>query len=378
MPRDDSAAVLTRRGLARKVSLAVPGATVLAGCSAHGDTVETPTAEPSTDVPPTETTPDETPTETTPDDRTRIAGIPVERRRYDLQELPYRRRPQFFGPFRRSAPECRYTVEEVREVPDIQRATVGDQTGHFPLRTARWLIRLQHCYRESGDERYLERAAAMSDAFLEDAVTDAAGTPYFAYRVDKGGSSAELEAPWFSGMVQGAALSAYTYLHEQTGEDHYRDAADRVFRSFTTPLRRADGPWTSMVEDGYYWIEEYPADPPTHVLNGFCVGLWGVYDYWLHTRSETSRAVLEASLTTLEDHLEQFRVPGEVSYYGLDSYHWYEEDDARYRGAYRGNEFYHGVHVVQLAKLYELSNEAYFEEMRDAFADDAPEAVRDD
>lgn len=359
---------LTRRALARRASLAAAGTALLAGCAAYGDTDETTTPEATTDPTPTaENTDDETPT-----DRTRIAGVPVERRRYDLQELPYESRPQFFGEYRRDEPACTYSVDTVQRVPDLQEATVGDQTGHFPLRSARWLLRLLHCYRVSGDEGYLERAEEMSTAFLEDAEMDEAGTPYFPYRVDKGGSSASLDAPWFSGMVQGVALSAYTYFHELTGDERHRENADRVFRSFTTLPRHTDGPWTSMVDDGHYWIEEYPGDPPTHVLNGYCVGLWGVYDYWLHTRSDESRAVLEASLTTLEDVMENFRVPGEVSYYGLDSYAWWEEGDETYREAYRGNQFYHDIHITQLQKLYELSNEEYFREMRDAFVEDSP------
>jgi hypothetical protein len=359
----------TRRCLARRITLAASGSVALAGCSAYGDTDGTPT---TSDAPPG------TPTATGGDDQTRIADVPVERRRYDLRELPYEGRPQFFGPYRTEEPECTYSVEDVQGVPDIHEASIGDQTGHFPLRTARWLLRLLHCYRVSEDEGYLERAEEMSAAFLEDAVTDEEGMPYFPYRVDKGGSSAQMEAPWFSGMVQGVALSAYTYFHELTGDDRHREHADRVFRSFTTLERHTDGPWTSMVDDGYYWVEEYPADPPTHVLNGFCVGLWGVYDYWLHTRSEASRAVLEASLTTLEDHVEDFRVPGEVSYYGLDSYYWYEGGLRNYSEAYRGNEFYHGVHVTQLDKLHELSGEAYFREMRDTFRSDSPPADGDE
>ncbi|QLD88097.1 hypothetical protein HWV07_03185 [Natronomonas salina] len=365
---------LTRRALARRVSLAASGSVLLAGCTTDADDDETPTPEPTTDESPT---PEPTTEESTPDE-TRIAGVPVERRSYDLAELPYERRPQFFGDFRRDEPECLYSVERVQRVDDLQEATVGDQTGHFPLRSARWLLRLLHCYRVSGDEGYLDRAEEMSEAFLEDAVTDEAGTPYFPYRVDKGGSSTQLEAPWFSGMVQGVALSAYTYFHELTGEDRHRENADRVFRSFTTLDRHTDGPWTSMVDDGYYWIEEYPADPPTHVLNGYCVGLWGVYDYWLHTRSAESRAVLEASLTTLEDTMEKFRVPGEVSYYGLDSYNWYENGEEAYSEAYRGNQFYHDIHIAQLDKLHQISNEDYFGEMQDTFVADSPPEEEDE
>ncbi|XVH31280.1 D-glucuronyl C5-epimerase family protein [Haloferacaceae archaeon DSL9] len=303
-----------------------------------------------------------------------IHGVPVERRRYDLAELPYEDRPQFFGPYRRTRPECTYSVSRVERADDLQMTTRdGRDPSHFPLRSARWLLRLLHCYRERGDEGYLDRAVEMSDAFL-DAATWVDDVPYFAYEFDKGGSNARLEAPWYSGMVQGVALSAYAYFHELTGDDGYLETADAVFGSFTRFPRHVDGPWTSMVDgEGYYWIEEYPDDPPTHVFNGFNVGLWGVYDYWMHTESPESRFVLEAAITTQHEHAELIRVPGSVSYYGLDGYYYWERGDERYEKAYRGNGYYHAVHIHQLRQLNRISNEPRFETLRRQFDDDHPE-----
>lgn len=163
-------------------------------------------------------------------------------------------------------------------------------------------------------------------------------------------------------MSQGTSLSAFLRLYEQTGEEAYLDVADDIFATFKRLGPREDEPWTVMVDDdGYYWIEEYPHDPPTHVLNGFNVGLWGLYEYWLFTETEESRALLEAAITTVERYIEEFRVPGEVSWYGLN------------RG-YRGNEYYHAVHIRQLRELHRISGDPYFAELEAAFDADSPES----
>ncbi|QLG29256.1 hypothetical protein HUG10_17720 [Halorarum halophilum] len=361
---DDSSADSRRRFLALATAVGLTGCTGFEGHSSSAAEASTPTPSPPS-------TPSPTPTPSQP----RIGNVPVQRRRYSLRELPYEKRPQFFGPYRQSEPKCSYPVEAVQDIDNLRMAEVDGQTGHFPLRTARWLLRLLHCYRVTGDDGFLSKAEEMSGAFLADATKVEDGGIYFPYGIDKSGSSASMEAPWYSGMCQGVALSAYTYFHELTDDDEHLETADRVLETFTTLARDTDGPWTSMVDpDGHYWVEEYPADPPTHVFNGYCVGLWGLYDYWMHVRSERSRLLLEAALTTLEHSLEYIRAPNDVSYYGLDGYFYWERGMTETYPArpYRGNAAYHEVHVAQIDKLYEISGAEHFREMRETFESDHP------
>ncbi|WP_129116867.1 D-glucuronyl C5-epimerase family protein [Halegenticoccus tardaugens] len=313
---------------------------------------------------PTETTATETATATPRPDAAEIEidGVVAKREPYELREVPYEERPQFIHDDRREPQECRYNADQVDELPNVVEANIGGEEGLMPLRTSRLAMGLLHCYREIEREPYLEKAIEIGDAFLDTATTVDGGIPYFPYTMDKGGSGVQLEAPWYSGMAQGTSLSAYLRLYETTGEERYVDVADDVFRSFTRLKRSAaDGePWTAMVDDGYYWIEEYPHDPPTHVLNGFNVGLWGIYEHWLLTKDEFSEALVQAAITTVADHIEEYREPGEVSWYGLN------------RG-YRGNEFYHAVHIHQLRQLHAITGDEYFEEMRRTFEEDNPE-----
>lgn len=305
-----------------------------------------------------------------------IRGVPVHRNEYDLAELPHERWPQY-GEDRILPPYCEYpnasAVDD--EIPDLRTNVVTlfdveNDEGHHPLRSSRTAMRLLHCYRETDDERYLEKAESIGEAMLDIALErdDAIYVPY-GYDWGSQGGDRFMEAPWYGGMAQGTILSAYAHLYELTGNDDHREAADGVFRSFTNVQQVASDVWTTIVSpatsmpgDGddpeYFWIEEYPVEPPQHVLNGFGVGLYGLYDYWLHVDREAGYDPLCAAITTIEDHLEEYRVPGEVSWYDLAE-------------AYRGNEHYHSTHINQLELLAELSNEEYFSEMADTFREDS-------
>lgn len=344
----------------------------LAGCNTQSEEEPPGTAGPGAETKtPTEsertTTPPESPAQTTEasatdtpsDSRVEIDGVAVRRQETSLQEVSYDERPTIFVN-RWKEPSCRFNVSEVDTLPNLQMATINGEQGHMPVRTSRSIMKLLYCYREFEREPYLVKAIEISDAYL-DAATRNDGALYFPYTMKKGGAGVTLTPPWYSALTQGTSLSAYLRLHEATGEKQYRETADAVYESFRSLKRSTDGPWTTMVdEEGYLWFEEYPHDPPTHVLNGFLTGLWGAYEYWLLTKDNDSRALVEAAITTIKRYVEEFREPGEVSWYALN------------RG-YRGNEFYHAMHILQLRKLHQITGDPYFKEVSETFEKDNPE-----
>lgn len=341
----------------------------LAGCSTQGNDGTPTTTETETTGKPTSTLTEHSPTETpnaNPTDSTpaggsppEIDGVEVRRENYSLQEVSYDERPTIFVN-RWDEPSCRFNASKVDTIPNLQMATINGEQGHMPVRTSRTIMKLLYCYRQLGRDPYLEKATEISEAYLGTA-TRHDGALYFPYTMKKGGAGVTLTPPWYSSLAQGTSLSAYLRLHEATGEKQYRETADAVYESFRSLKRSTGGPWTTMVdEDRYLWFEEYPHDPPTHVLNGFLTGLWGVYEYWLLTKDNESRALLEAAITTIKQYVEEFREPGEVSWYALN------------RG-YRGNEFYHAMHILQLRKLHQITGDPYFKEVSETFNEDHPE-----
>lgn len=158
-----------------------------------------------------------------------------------------------------------------------------------------------------------------------------------------------MTSPWFSGMAQGEALSAFSRLAQITGENKYKDIADRVFASFLhTPVAgNVVDPWVATVDDdGHYWVEEYPRNPPAHTLNGKIFAIWGLYEYYQLTEKEDVKYITQAAITTVLEYIDEFRVPEQVSYYCLD--HKVQ------------SEKYHRIHINQLSKLYDLTGRSKF------------------
>lgn len=380
---------MKEQSLARRRLLRTAGAVslpLIAGCTGGGPTGngsganETePTEEPDPDEPdePEEPAENEENEETEPPERhAEIEGVAVHRKEYDLVDLDHDGWPQY-GEDRILPPYCEYpnaaAVDE--EIPDLRINTVTlydveNDEGHHPLRTSRTAMRLIHCYRDSGDDRYLDKAETIAAALVE-AGFEQDGALYVPYGYDWGNpdGSRHMRAPWVSGMAQGTVLTVFSHLYEVTDEEEYRETADAIFRSFTNVQQVASDDWATIAspltempgdedEPDYFWVEEYPVEPPQHVLNGFVVGLFGLYDYWHHVDSEAGYDPLCAALTTVEDNIEAYRVPDEVSWYDLAE-------------AYRGNTHYHSTHINQLRLLADLSGESYFEEMAETFDSDS-------
>ena len=135
---------------------------------------------------------------------------------------------------------------------------------------AQWALGAYEHYLESGDDRWL---TGMRDAgeFLLRNVGDDGGL----WQTFLLGHTFPLAPRWISAMAQGQAASVLVRLHLATGEDRYADGALRVVEPLyvDTP----DG-GTRAYLDGGPWLEEYPTDPPSFVLNGGIFAMWGLYD----------------------------------------------------------------------------------------------------
>lgn len=113
-----------------------------------------------------------------------------------------------------------------------------------------------------------------------------------------------------------------------------------------------------MVEDdrGHVWIEEYLVDPPSHILNGFIWGLWGVYDYAKWTGHTIATNLWKGCLRTLEARLGDF----DTGWWSLYESPW---------GATRmlASRFCRALHITQLRILHRLSGIDAFAARADIF-----------
>ncbi len=235
----------------------------------------------------------------------------------------------------------------------------NNNTYYHPVALAQKMFRFIDNYNKTSKQIYLDRAVLFASKLREISV-EFNSALYFPYPFDwdlHAISGETMTAPWYSGMAQGQILTAFVRLYNITEDTSYLNLANKVYKSFENVY--ADfNPWTVFIdENGYYWIEEYPTElGRTRALNGFIYALYGLYDYYLLTKDEGCREYLLASITTVKHYIEEYRNPGDISYYCL-----------RHKLKYPN---YHKYHTEQLSMLYKITGDSYFLKMFNLFYND--------
>lgn len=155
------------------------------------------------------------------------------------------------------------------------------------------------------------------------------------------GLSAE---PWVSAMAQGEGISVLLRAAQLTGDTRYATAAGHAFGAFLRDVR--EGGVVVRDADGGVWLEEFPTDPPVHVLNGFIFALWGVHEFHRVTGDPRAGRVWADGVATLAKHLHRYEL------------NWWSRYDLRERAACAWH--YHATHIHQLQVMAELTGTPVF------------------
>lgn len=120
----------------------------------------------------------------------------------------------------------------------------------------------------------------------------------------------ELEIPkyglgpgWVSAMGQGQAISVLLRAHLLSGRDAYLDTARSALAALRRPV--AEGGTQSTV-DGHPVLEEYPAERPTAVLNGWIFALFGLHELSVAAGEAEARDLFERSARGLVELLPRY------------------------------------------------------------------------
>ena len=279
-------------------------------------------------------------------------GLPTNLQSVQRKEIEFPSRS--IGGWPQSVPErCVIDDDEIDSHRDIARSSYGGDEGYHPLGTVRDLLDFSVCIQQRDTGKHAQKSLDITEKLLNTAITRNTAI-YFPYTFDfplHGDEDHNMSSPWFSGMAQGEALSAFSRLAQITGRDDYREIAGLIFNSFlyTREASKVVDPWTVTVDDdGLYWIEEYPENPPAHTLNGKIFAIWGLYEYYQLTGSEVAKQLTQAAITTVYETIDAFRVPNQMSYYCL--------------GHNVQDSGYHMIHIRQLERLYELTGLEKFSE----------------
>jgi len=215
-----------------------------------------------------------------------------------------------------------------------------------PIAIAQHGLGNYNVFRRIGDPERRRRFLAVADWLVANLEQNPAGLQVWNHQFDWEYRT-PLKAPWYSALSQGQGISLLVRTHRETNNPVYREAAERAFETF---LKTTDeGGVTCVDGEGYIWFEEAIVDPPTHILNGFIWAAWGVYDYYLHTRSHEAERLFAEAVHTLKDNLHRF----DVGFWSL-----YEQSGTRMKML--ASSFYHHLHIVQLQVMHRLTGESVF------------------
>jgi heparosan-N-sulfate-glucuronate 5-epimerase len=162
-----------------------------------------------------------------------------------------------------------------------------------------------------------------------------------------------LQPPWVSAMAQGEGASLLVRLYQTTGHEIYSEAAALALR----PLRRsvAEGGAVASLGAGQF-LEEYPTQRPSLVLNGTFFALWGLHDVGVCLGDTTALADFEALVDVLAQELHRW-----------DTGFWSRYDLYPHTVANLANPFYHRLHITLLEAMLVLAPRPQFSLMAGRF-----------
>jgi len=146
----------------------------------------------------------------------------------------------------------------------------------------------------------------------------------------------------YSAMAQGEGISVLLRAYPETGDASMKHAADKAFQFMMTPVENGG---CTYYRNGDLYLEEYPENPRSTVLNGFIFALFGIYDYMLFTGKEDVQTIFHNCISTIEIGLEQYDT-GYWTYYDLCGT--------------IASPFYHSLHISLLDSLYVLTGSETF------------------
>lgn len=168
-----------------------------------------------------------------------------------------------------------------------------------------------------------------------------------------------LKAPWTGALASGNAISALLRGAELFGEERYRAAAEAAYVGLHRPR---EGGRLYLDDGDHLWYEEYPADPPLHVLNGHIYALLAVTDYARVSGDRLADERWRRAAGTLLDSLAAF----DAGYWSVYDLRFREPVSIHYQK---------NIHVPQLRILAALTGEQRFLETAERWARQADSRI---
>lgn len=144
---------------------------------------------------------------------------------------------------------------------------------YFPITIGQYGLSIYHTYLKTKSEYDIKRFFNTLKWFEDNSVEDSDIGIYWLTKVSL--PQYKNPGPWKSAFVQGRGISLFTRAFQHTHDEKYRSLVKKALLPLTKEVK--DGGVTRMTQWGPFY-EEYTANEPTLVLNGFMFSLFGIYD----------------------------------------------------------------------------------------------------
>jgi heparosan-N-sulfate-glucuronate 5-epimerase len=208
---------------------------------------------------------------------------------------------------------------------------------YHPTTIAQYALAHWNTYLETGDEKNKQAFIVQARWLVENETSsnsDVGGWP-FPFSVP----DFFAQAPWLSALTQGNAISVLVRAFQLTAEDAFLEVARRAVRTFELDI--FDGGVSAHIGDGDIFFEEVAVYPAAHILNGYLLALFGLYDYVTFTKDAQINELIQSSLITLHKLIDRF-----------DTGYWSRYD---LLFGHLASHFYHTLHVTLLEALAQYS-----------------------
>lgn len=207
---------------------------------------------------------------------------------------------------------------------------------YHPTSIAQYALACWNLYLDTGEKSY-------SDTFMTQACWLVDHEQVFAN--DAGGWPIPFSLPeydtspmWLSALTQGNVISVLIRAYQFTQEDAFLQSARRAVHTFA--LETQDGGIAVPIGEKGVFFEEV-GGTASHILNGYILALFGLYDYVSCTHDAHVDTLIQRSLHGLHMLIDDF----DTGYWSLY--------DLRFRTP--ATLFYHALHVTSLKALARLS-----------------------
>ncbi len=203
-------------------------------------------------------------------------------------------------------------------------------------------------YKQTNDRADLERGIFLTEYLLSVSTTRGGGR-FLVWENNFEWPVYALEKGWIGSLSQAGCIKALMLAYQATGDDRYKDMADKALEAFGVDVTQ--GGLRAVRMDGseqHVWYPEYAKPKPPYVLNGFITAVIWLGEYHEYTGNQKAKQLYEDGLESIIHFLPSYNQGKNWSYYDAEGH--------------KSSLHYHTLHIDQMEVLLQLTGNEFFSE----------------